>query len=183
MSLQAPSFLVKFVTELEKKAKNDETLELYNLYSASAPPDQMSKLLEKIHEQWNNLDLTGFSAVCIAGVIKKFLRELPDPLVPVQWYDSFLMAASKFLFYFFEKRYIFFCFFFLENKNDEACAATVSRYVEQLPEHHRSALKYVMAHLCRMCQMEYARGNHSPPTVLIQALCHIFLRPPWERIM
>jgi hypothetical protein len=159
----APAFLKTFIAELETKAKTDDTLELYNLYSATPPPDQMTKLLEKINEASTDLDLNDFSAVCIAGVIKKFLRELPDPLVPVQWYDAFLSAAKA--------------------KTDEACANTLSRYVEDLPENHRSTLKYVMAHLCRMCQMEYSRGNHSPPTVLIQALCHIFLRPPWERIM
>ncbi|XP_068916831.1 phosphatidylinositol 3-kinase regulatory subunit gamma isoform X4 [Tenebrio molitor] len=159
----APAFLKTFIAELETKAKTDDTLELYNLYSATPPPDQMTKLLEKINEASTDLDLNDFSAVCIAGVIKKFLRELPDPLVPVQWYDAFLSAAKA--------------------KTDEACANTLSRYVEDLPENHRSTLKYVMAHLCRMCQMEYSRGNHSPPTVLIQALCHIFLRPPWERII
>nr|CAI5831801.1 unnamed protein product [Callosobruchus analis] len=40
-----------------------------------------------------------------------------------------------------------------------------------------------MGHLCRICQLEYARGNKSPPTVLVQVMCHIFLRPPWERII
>lgn len=55
--------------------------------------------------------------------------------------------------------------------------------VKQLPDHHRYTLTFIMDHLCRICQMEHARGNHSPPTILIQAMCHIFLRPPWERIM
>ncbi|XP_064215366.1 phosphatidylinositol 3-kinase regulatory subunit alpha [Tribolium castaneum] len=160
---EAPAFLVKFIDELESKAENDETLELYNLYSATPPPDQMAKLLEKINDGSTNLDLSDFNAVCIAGIIKKFLRELPDPLVPVQWYDAFLTASKA--------------------KTDEACANQLTRLVEELPENHRSTLKFVMAHLCRMCQMEYSRGNHSPPTVLIQALCHIFLRPPWERII
>jgi hypothetical protein len=91
----APAFLKTFIAELETKAKTDDTLELYNLYSATPPPDQMTKLLEKINEASTDLDLNDFSAVCIAGVIKKFLRELPDPLVPVQWYDAFLSAASK----------------------------------------------------------------------------------------
>lgn len=95
---EAPTFLMKFVIDLEKKAERDESLELYNLYSASAPLDQMSKLLEKINASTStaNLDLSEFSAVCVASVIKKFLRELPDPLVPVQWYDTFLAATSKF---------------------------------------------------------------------------------------
>lgn len=33
----------------------------------------------------------------IAGVIKKYLRELADPLIPTSFYDRFITAASKFM--------------------------------------------------------------------------------------
>lgn len=68
-------------------------------------------------------------------------------------------------------------------KNDEQCIPLLNLLVQEIPEHHKATLKFVMAHLCRMCQMEFRRGNKNPPTVLIQAMCHVFLRPPWERIM
>ena len=42
-----------------------------------------------------NADLNPYTPQCISSVLKKFLRELPDPVVPVQWYDRFLEAASE----------------------------------------------------------------------------------------
>lgn len=123
----------------------------------------MTDLKQKFNEATAPVDLTEYNSVCIASVLKKFLRELPDPVIPVQWYDRFLEASKI--------------------RNDEQSAACLGKLVNELPEHHRSTLRYLMAHLCRICQLEYARGNKKPPTALVQVMCHIFLRPPWERIM
>lgn len=68
-------------------------------------------------------------------------------------------------------------------KNDEQCAARLGQLVSELPEHHRSTLFHLMAHFCRICQLQHGRGYIEPPTILIQVLCHIFVRPPWERIV
>lgn len=162
-STPAPLLLIKCVEELESRARNDESLELYNMYSATPPADQINKLIKVIDSDVNNLDLTRYSPIVIASVIKKYLRELPDPIIPVQWYDKFLEAQRK--------------------KNDEECTSILKQLIKELPEHHRSTLRFVMAHLCRICQMEFSRGNKNPPTVLIQVMCHIFLRPQWDRIM
>lgn len=55
--------------------------------------------------------------------------------------------------------------------------------MQQMPEHHSSTLSYVMAHLCRISQLQHARGTNEPPMLLVQILCHTLLRPPWERVM
>nr|XP_023018059.1 phosphatidylinositol 3-kinase regulatory subunit alpha-like isoform X1 [Leptinotarsa decemlineata] len=159
----APELLINCALELEKRAKASESLELYNLYCATPPSDQLQLLVKRIEENSNNVNLSEFSPVCIASVFKKYLRELPDPLVPVQWYDKFLEASKK--------------------RNDEECTSILRQLVEELPDHHKSTLRFIMGHLCRICQLEYARGNKSPPTVLVQVMCHIFLRPPWERVI
>ncbi|CAH1121068.1 unnamed protein product [Ceutorhynchus assimilis] len=159
----APLLLMKCVAELESRTRKDETLELYNMYSATPPADQVNKLVKMIDTDINNLDLSRFSPIAIAGVIKKYLRELPDTIVPVQWYDKFLEAQKK--------------------KSDEECTAVLKQLIKELPEHHKSCLSFVMAHLLRICQMEFDRGNKNPPTVLIQVMCHIILRPPWDRII
>ncbi|XP_072402257.1 phosphatidylinositol 3-kinase regulatory subunit alpha-like isoform X1 [Diabrotica undecimpunctata] len=159
----APDLLIYCADELEKRAQSNESLELYNLYCATPPADQLLSLVKKIEENPHDMNLSEFSPVSIAGVFKKYLRELPDPLIPVQWYDKFLEASRK--------------------RNDEECTSILRQLVEELPPHHKSTLRFIMGHLCRICQLEYARGNKSPPTVLIQVMCHIFLRPPWERII
>ncbi|KAL1492373.1 hypothetical protein ABEB36_010629 [Hypothenemus hampei] len=159
----APLLLLKCVAELENKARQDETLELYNLYSATPPADQVNRLMKMIDSDINNLDLAAFSSIALAGIIKKYLRELPDPVIPVNWYDKFLEAQRK--------------------KSDEECTSVLKQLILELPEPHRATLHFVMAHLCRICQMEFGRGNKNPPTVLIQVMCHILLRPPWDRII
>lgn len=83
--------------------------------------------------------------------------------MPVMWYDRFIDASRI--------------------RNDEQCATCLMHLVEDLPLHHRTTLSYLMAHFVRMCQKQHARGLHEPPTVLVQVLCHVLIRPPWERIM
>lgn len=152
------------------------------MYCETPPAEQVADLLQKLNESTNTVDLSDYSPVCIASVFKKFLRELPDPLIPVQRYDQFLEAASK-LFLSHNNLKRFLTVYVLEIRNNEQCTSELTRLIQEIPEHHRSTLKFIMTHLCRICRMEYARGNHNPPTVLIQVMCHIFLRPPWEQIM
>ena len=40
-------------------------------------------------------DLSLFEPHVLASGLKKLLRELPDPLVPSQWYDAFIDASRK----------------------------------------------------------------------------------------
>lgn len=54
-----------------------------------------------------NADLSSYSAQCVAGVLKKFLRELPDPVIPVQFYDRFIEASSEYTYERILKRYNF----------------------------------------------------------------------------
>jgi hypothetical protein len=42
------------------------------------------------------VNLSTYDVHCIAGVLKKYLRELPNPLIPVEMYNRFIEAASKY---------------------------------------------------------------------------------------
>ncbi|KAK9890370.1 hypothetical protein WA026_010463 [Henosepilachna vigintioctopunctata] len=159
----APRFLVNVCQQLEKCAQNDVTLSLYNIYCSTPAADELSRLINIINENEGDADFGEFSPIVLTGILKKYLRELPDPLVPVQWYDKFLEVTKV--------------------RSNEQCANLLAELVEELPADHKSTLRYLMAHLCRMCQMEYRRGNKSPPTNLIQVLCYIIMRPSWERII
>ncbi|XP_044764961.1 phosphatidylinositol 3-kinase regulatory subunit alpha-like [Coccinella septempunctata] len=159
----APKFMIRVCQQLEKLAQEDLTLSLYNIYCTSPPEDDLSKLAKSIDENQGDVEIVERSPVLLTGILKKFLRELPDPLIPVQWYDKFLEAAKI--------------------RSNEHCANSLTELVEELPIDHKSTLKYFMQHLCRMCQMEFKRGNKSPPTNLIHVLCYIIMRPSWERII
>lgn len=41
-------------------------------------------------------DFGGFDIGCVAGYFKKYLREFPDSLIPIQWYDHFIEASRKY---------------------------------------------------------------------------------------
>lgn len=44
----------------------------------------------------SQLNLDNFNVHCVAGALKKYLRELPNPVIPVEMYSQFIDAASKF---------------------------------------------------------------------------------------
>ena len=68
-------------------------------------------------------------------------------------------------------------------RNDEQCAGCLYHLVKELPLAHQATLRFLLRHFCHLCCLQFMRGNREPPTILIQTLCHLFLRPPWERIM
>lgn len=52
-----------------------------------------------------------------------------------------------------------------------------------LPAAHVSILRYLMAHFCRLWQMQFESGVRDDIDKLSKVFCHIILRPPWDRIM
>jgi phosphoinositide-3-kinase regulatory subunit alpha/beta/delta len=70
-----------------------------------------------------------------------------------------------------------------EIKSDDQCSSRLNQLVMELPSEHQSTLTVLLSHFCRLCQMQHARGVREAPTILVQVLCHLFLRPPWHRIM
>jgi len=131
-------------------------------------------------------DLSAFEPHVLASGLKKLLRELPDPMIPSQWYDAFIEASRKTGRLLFESRDGFKKNLFnvlIGISRDDQCAAQLFRLVQQLPDLHRATLRCLLAHICRLCQWQHGRGRCEPPTLIIQVFAHIILRPPWERIM
>lgn len=91
----APKLMIKICQQLEKLAQEDLRLSLYNLYCTPTPVEELSRFAKAIDENLGEVDVTEASAVLLTGILKKYLRELPDPLIPVQWYDKFLETASE----------------------------------------------------------------------------------------
>ncbi|KAL3289656.1 hypothetical protein HHI36_023064 [Cryptolaemus montrouzieri] len=159
----APKFVVKVCQQLEKFAQEDVTLSLYNIYSCTPSTDDLTRLIKTLNENEGEADFTEYTAGVLTGILKKYLRELPDPLIPVQWYNRFLDVAKI--------------------RSNDQCAIALTELVEELPTDHKYTLRYIMAHFCRMCQMEFRKGNKSSPISLIQVFCYIIMRPSWERIV
>jgi phosphoinositide-3-kinase regulatory subunit len=159
----APLLVIKCTQDIEAKAQLMPSLDLFKTYKTTAPANALADIRQKLNEDISKVKFSDYEPAVIASTLERFLRELPDPVIPVQWYDKFL-EMSKY-------------------PNDEQCAAGLNQFVKELPEHHRATLHFLMAHFCRICQLQYVRGIREPPTILIQVLCHLFLRPPWEQII
>lgn len=69
----------------------------------------------------------------------------------------------------------------IELPNTEAISA-ITATIDKLPRPHKSTLTYLMKHLCRICSLQYARNKREPPTIVVQVMCHLLIRPPWEKI-
>lgn len=93
--LPAPQIVIILCNELEQKALCDDNLDLYKLYRTTPSSyDEVNKLRDSLNENLINTDLSNYSPECVATVLKKFLRELPDPIIPVLFYDKFIEASS-----------------------------------------------------------------------------------------
>lgn len=66
----------------------------------------------------------------VASLIKKFLKELPDPLLPDRMYDNFVVCAR-----------------ILE---EEKRLSTLKDLVYQLPTAHYHTLQFLMKHLSKV---------------------------------
>lgn len=162
--LPAPQIVIILCNELEQKALCDDNLDLYKLYrTTQSSYDEVNKLRDSLNENLINTDLSNYSPECVATVLKKFLRELPDPIIPVLFYDKFVDASRI--------------------TSDAVAAEQLRLLIHELPVHHGNTLKHIMVHLIRICRMQCQRGIDSQPTILIQVWCHILLRPPWEKIV
>uniref|UniRef100_A0A182NHQ5 Phosphatidylinositol 3-kinase regulatory subunit n=1 Tax=Anopheles dirus TaxID=7168 RepID=A0A182NHQ5_9DIPT len=159
----APQIVVDLCTSLEKKAMLDKGLDLYVVYRTTPIRyDEVNKLRDALNENLLNIDLNGYTPECVATVLKKFFHELPDPLIPVARYQSFIDASML---------------------DDQQAVERMKAIIQDMAPHHSKTLHYFMRHLIRICRLQFMRGNKQQPTMLLQNWCHILMRPAWERIV
>ncbi|XP_055857696.1 probable protein phosphatase DDB_G0282105 isoform X3 [Episyrphus balteatus] len=92
--LNAPAVLITATNALELKVKHLH-IDLYKLYkSTSIPDDYNSDLIDMLTAPRTDLStLERIEPQQLVGFIKKYLRELKDPIIPMVWYDKFIAAA------------------------------------------------------------------------------------------
>lgn len=156
----APYLVMRLTQELENRARNLPSIDINKLY-ASCIDESVKVLKQKLVEDIYSVELSDFSSNIVAGALRQFLLELPDPVIPVHSYQLFIEAVL--------------C------GNDIQCAARLTSLVQELPEHHRLTLRFLLAHCIRLCQLHHAYGEKNPQNILIQVFCIVFLRPSWEQ--
>ncbi|XP_071952094.1 phosphatidylinositol 3-kinase regulatory subunit alpha-like [Antedon mediterranea] len=153
----APLVVVKCVEAIEERGLNSEGL--YRTSSATLTVNQVKKQFNK---NPNTVDLDNVHDIhCIAGVLKRYLRELPNPVISHDLYSDFIEANSI--------------------RNEMEKVERLNDLVESLTVAHRSTLRYLMKHFTRICQ--HSLVNKVGPQKLASVFCHILLRPPRDCIL
>lgn len=165
-SSEAPLIIILLTSEIERQARTQTNLDLYKLYRTKIPLENLIELrdvLNTTNDQLKQIDLRKYEIQYLVSIMKRFLRELPDPLVPTTYYDRFINILKQYA--------------------DKSVVHLMHLIDTELPEHHRMTLKWIMKHLCRIVCMQFERGIQELPLPLVQCFCHIFLRPMWGDIV
>jgi phosphoinositide-3-kinase regulatory subunit alpha/beta/delta len=95
---KAPNIVELCCKEIERRCKNkpinSANMNVYQLYRSSATAGSL-ELRDRMIENLEKCRLADYSVQCIANVLKKFFRELPDPVIPFSMYQAFIDAASE----------------------------------------------------------------------------------------
>lgn len=164
----APQIVIMLTNEIERQAKNQPQLDLYKLYHTKIPLENLIELRDKLNtsdDQLQKINLTNYEIQYLVSILKRYLRELPDPVIPVNWYEEVIATLKQYA------------------VDKQAVVKLMHLINTELPEHHRLTIYWIMSHLCRICSLQYSRGNREYPKNLVQVWCHIFIRPPWESIV
>lgn len=123
----APLFLIRCCQEILARAHENPSLDLYHLYKT--PPNK--ETLAKLRNAWDvpmgsidmrNPDLRPYEPHVIAYLIKRYLMELPDPVIPSASYERFINAARSI-------------------QNDDQCAKVMKEILSDINPHHYCTLK------------------------------------------
>ncbi|XP_076102045.1 phosphatidylinositol 3-kinase regulatory subunit alpha-like isoform X1 [Mytilus galloprovincialis] len=158
---ETPWVISKCTEEIEKWCENHQTeaLSVYRMYAKSEEVNAIKVQLNMATEP-SQVNLSQFNVHCVAGVLKKYLRELPNPVIPVEFYDNFITAA----------------------KSGEHSKNLID-LTTQLPQPHKSTLHFLMGHFIRLWRIQHESGTSDGLDKLSHVFCHILLRPPWEKII
>jgi hypothetical protein len=133
LSEQMARDVVEVPPILEKCAEAIEAIGIQNMgiYRLSGTTSKVQKLKNKFDQDWRAVDLLNDEAIndinIVAGCLKLWFRELPEPLMTWQLYQGFIEAARL--------------------ENDRMRHIRMHERVNDLPDANYATLKYLMGHL------------------------------------
>ncbi|KAJ2156656.1 hypothetical protein GGF46_005041 [Coemansia sp. RSA 552] len=149
-----PPIVEKCLTEIELRG-----LEEIGIYRVSGAAADVSRLRNMFNADPDavNLATGGFHDInVVSGVMKQFLRELPEPLMTFSLYDGFINAAS------------------IDDYDERLWS--IKDLVHALPTANYTVLKRLIEHLERVT--DYEEVNHMYGTNLALVFGPSLLRPP-----
>jgi len=164
---EAPVVIKKCLEEIENwcKTHRDEALSIYRI---SARTEEVNEIKAAFNMgEHDQVNLSTLDVHSIAGALKKYLRELPNPVIPVEMYSLFIDAAKE----------------LNAPARGASAGKTIMELVEDMPAAHKSTLTYIFQHFARLWSWQFESDIKDTVDKILHVFCHILLRPPWERII
>ncbi|KAJ2907528.1 hypothetical protein GGI21_003798, partial [Coemansia aciculifera] len=149
-----PVIVEKCLTEIELRG-----LEEVGIYRVSGAAADVSRLRQLFNADPDAIDLSSdefYDINVVSGVMKQFLRELPEPLMTYNLYEGYINAAS------------------IDDYDERLWA--IKDLVHALPVPNYTVLKRLVEHLERVTDLEEV--NHMYGTNLALVFGPSLLRPP-----
>ncbi|KAF7632548.1 hypothetical protein Mgra_00008063 [Meloidogyne graminicola] len=146
---EVPILLKKLITEIERRGLDNS-----GIYYLCGATERKDHLRAQIEENINNIDISEQPVPDInllTCLVKDFLRELSEPLIPCNIYAMLLDAASVML-----------------PNDSEGNQKLVMRIIDCLPTQNKTTLVFLMEHLKHLLASEINNG------MTIQRLCNVF---------
>ncbi|XP_065714096.1 unconventional myosin-IXb isoform X3 [Patagioenas fasciata] len=143
---------------LEKLLEYVEMHGLYTegIYRKSGSANRMKELKQLLQADPSSVKLENYPIHTITGILKQWLRELPDPLMTSAQYNDFLRAVE------------------LPEKQEQLCA--IYSVLEQLPQANHNTLERLIFHLVKVALIEDV--NRMSPNALAIVFAPCLLRCP-----
>ncbi|KAM8875702.1 unconventional myosin-IXb isoform 2-T2 [Spinachia spinachia] len=143
---------------LEMMLEHVEMQGLYTegIYRKSGSANRMKELHQRLETDPHQVCLEDYPIHTVTGLVKQWLRELPDPLMTFTHYSDFLRAAE------------------LPEKQEQLHA--VYKGLEELPMANYNTLERLVFHLVRVCKEE--PHNRMSPNSLAIVFAPCILRCP-----
>ncbi|KYO41882.1 hypothetical protein Y1Q_0013874 [Alligator mississippiensis] len=143
---------------LEKLLEYVEMHGLYTegIYRKSGSANRIKELKQLLESDPNSVKLENFPIHTITGILKQWLRELPDPLMTFAQYSDFLRAVE------------------LPEKQEQLCA--IYSVLDQLPQANHNTLERLVFHLVKVALIEDI--NRMSPNALAIIFAPCLLRCP-----
>lgn len=133
-NVEIPPILEKCATAIEEIG-----IENMGIYRLSGTTSKVQKLKSKFDTDWTQVDLLNDEAIqdinIVAGCLKLWFRELPEPLLTHELYSGFIEAAKI--------------------DNDRLRHIRLHEKVNELPDANYATLKYLMGHLDKVRALEH----------------------------
>ncbi|XP_017953136.1 unconventional myosin-IXb isoform X4 [Xenopus tropicalis] len=138
-----------------------EYLEIHGLYTEgiyrkSGAANRMRELKESLEKDPSLVKLDNYPIHAITGILKQWLRELPEPLMTFAQYNEFLRAVE------------------LPGKQEQLCA--IYKVIGQLPHANYNTLERLIFHLVMVAMVEEV--NRMSPNSLAIVFAPCILRCP-----